>query len=94
LAITARGEVPALFAEADMNATDIKWPTDYRIIRKLASGGMGEVYLAEQLGAESFRKTVAIKFIKKEFLSDKRSLGLFLGEAKLTDEGIRVMKED
>ena len=59
-------------------------PTDYQILGKIASGGMGTVYLAEQLGAESFRKTVAIKLMKKEFLTNQESIDLFMGEAKLT----------
>jgi len=57
---------------------------EYNILGKIASGGMGTVYLAEQLGAESFRKTVALKTIKHEFIDSPDSLGLFIGEAKLT----------
>lgn len=56
----------------------------YSVLGKIASGGMGTVYLAEQKGAESFKKTVAIKTIKKEFLDNAESLDLFIGEAKLT----------
>ncbi len=56
----------------------------YQIIGKIASGGMGSVFLAEQLGAESFSKTVAIKVMKHEFLDSPESLDLFIGEAKLT----------
>jgi len=54
-----------------------------RILRKIADGGMGSVYLAEQLGTAGFSKTVAIKIIKRDWLRDKRALGLFIGEAKL-----------
>ena len=35
----------------------------YRLIRRLASGGMGEIYLAEASGAANFSKQVAIKCI-------------------------------
>jgi len=62
----------------------IKGVTGYNILGKIASGGMGTVYLAEQQGAESFRKTVAVKIIKKELLNNTESLDLFIGEAKLT----------
>jgi serine/threonine-protein kinase len=62
---------------------EIQYLTSYQILRKLASGGMGSVYLAEQLGAESFRKLVAIKTIKKEFLKNRENVDLFVGEAKL-----------
>ena len=54
-----------------------------RVIRKIADGGMGTVYLAEQLGTAGFSKTVAVKVIKRDWLRDKRALGLFIGEAKL-----------
>jgi eukaryotic-like serine/threonine-protein kinase len=62
---------------------EIQYLTSYQIIRKVASGGMGSVYLAEQLGADGFRKIVAIKTIKKEFLKNKENVDLFVGEAKL-----------
>jgi len=62
---------------------EIQYLTSYQIVRKIASGGMGSVYLAEQLGAESFRKLVAIKTIKREFLKNKENVDLFVGEAKL-----------
>jgi serine/threonine protein kinase len=54
-----------------------------RILKKLATGGMGTVYLAEQLGADAFNKTVAIKMLKPDLLQKKRNLDLFIGEAKL-----------
>lgn len=62
---------------------EIQYLTSYQILRKLASGGMGSVYLAEQLGADGFRKIVAIKTIKKEYLKNKENVDLFVGEAKL-----------
>lgn len=62
---------------------EIQYLTSYQIIRKIASGGMGSVYLAEQLGAESFRKVVAIKTIKSEYLKNRENVDLFVGEAKL-----------
>jgi len=62
---------------------EISYNTSYQIVRKLATGGMGSVYLAEQMGAEGFRKVVAIKTIKKEYLKNKENVDLFVGEAKL-----------
>ncbi len=62
---------------------EIQYLTSYQIVRKVASGGMGSVYLAEQLGADGFRKIVAIKTIKKEYLKNKENVDLFVGEAKL-----------
>jgi eukaryotic-like serine/threonine-protein kinase len=62
---------------------EIQYLTSFQIVRKIASGGMGSVYLAEQLGADGFRKIVAIKTIKKEYLKNKENVDLFVGEAKL-----------
>lgn len=53
------------------------------VIKKLAEGGMGAVYLAEQYGAEGFSKTVALKVIRRELLEDDESVKMFLDEAKL-----------
>jgi eukaryotic-like serine/threonine-protein kinase len=62
----------------------IEYNQTLRIIRKIADGGMGSVYLAEQLGTGDFSKTVAIKVIKKERLRDEQALELFVNEARLT----------
>jgi serine/threonine protein kinase len=55
----------------------------YRILTKIADGGMGTVYLAEQLGAGGFAKTVGIKTIRKKWAQDPRFRDLFIAEARL-----------
>ena len=55
----------------------------FRLVRNIASGGMGTVYDAIQLGAEGFEKRVAIKTILPELCDDKRFIELFIQEAKL-----------
>lgn len=55
----------------------------FEIIRKLADGGMGSVYEAQQLGSNGFRKTVALKTILPEFSSEKNFIDQFIGEAIL-----------
>jgi len=62
---------------------EITYLTNYRVLKKIASGGMGSVYLAEQHGADGFRKIVAIKTIKREYLKNQENVDLFVGEAKL-----------
>jgi serine/threonine protein kinase/CheY-like chemotaxis protein len=56
----------------------------YRLVRKLASGGMAEVFLAKVVGAEGFEKPVAVKRVLPSLSEDKEFIGLFLREAKLT----------
>lgn len=55
----------------------------YFLSRKIADGGMGSVYEAEQFGAEGFIKKVAIKTILPEFIEKKQFVTSFVGEAKL-----------
>src|SRR6188768_105346 len=56
---------------------------NYYLVRKLAEGGMGAVYEAQQFGAEGFEKTVAIKTILESFSTNPEFVRLFIGEAKL-----------
>ena len=51
----------------------------WKIIRKLGQGGMGAVYLAEQVG---IGQRVALKFLKSEFSTDAEIARRFLNEAK------------
>ncbi|MFO0593874.1 MAG: protein kinase [Myxococcaceae bacterium] len=51
----------------------------FKIVRKLGQGGMGAVYLAEQLG---IGHRVALKFLKSEFSTDAEIARRFLNEAK------------
>ena len=61
----------------------LEYNTRCRIVRLVASGGMGSVYLAEQLGVEGFKKTVAIKTIKNDLLDNEGTKQMFISEAKL-----------
>lgn len=56
---------------------------NYKMIRRLAEGGMGAVYEAKQFGAEGFQKTVAVKTILESFSNNPEFVRLFIGEAKL-----------
>jgi len=52
---------------------------DYHIIRRIGSGAMADVYLAEQ---RSLGRRVAIKILKSELTSDETYVKRFLREAK------------
>ncbi len=58
--------------------------------RKIAEGGMGVVYEAEQLGAGNFRKTVAVKIIREEYSAVEEFQKNFIGEARLVADLIHT----
>ncbi|MCC6215545.1 MAG: serine/threonine protein kinase [Polyangiaceae bacterium] len=55
----------------------------YRVIERIASGGMAEVFRAESAGLEGFKKTVAIKRVLPHLSEKKQFIGMFLDEARL-----------
>lgn len=64
----------------------------YRIMRELAKGGMGVVYLARAEGAVGFVKPVVVKLILPDFCDNPEFVGMFAREAQilshLRDPGI------
>jgi len=57
----------------------------YRLIRHLATGGMGEVYLAEAVGAAGFAKRVVIKTLRADLAADTELVGQFVAEGQLLE---------
>jgi serine/threonine-protein kinase len=55
----------------------------YRLLSKLAKGGMAEVILAEAVGREGFRKKLVIKRILPHLCDDETFVQMFLQEARL-----------
>ncbi|MBK8013605.1 MAG: protein kinase [Deltaproteobacteria bacterium] len=55
----------------------------YELIRRIAAGGMGEVFLAEHTGIAGFAKRVALKRIRPELATDAHYVTLFLNEARI-----------
>ena len=56
----------------------------YRVIKRLASGGMAEVFVAESAGIEGFRKRVAIKRVLPHLGKKDQFVAMFLDEARLS----------
>jgi serine/threonine protein kinase len=56
---------------------------NYRLIERLAHGGMAEVFLARQQGPEGFDRRVAIKRILPHLADSRDFLRMFLDEARL-----------
>jgi eukaryotic-like serine/threonine-protein kinase len=55
----------------------------YTLQRKLATGGMAEVFLAQMAGPGGFQKRVVVKRILPQFCEDATFVTMFLGEATL-----------
>lgn len=55
----------------------------FKLVRKIAEGGMGSVWEGIQFGAEGFQKVVAIKMIQESLSRDPEFVEMFIGEAKL-----------
>lgn len=55
----------------------------YQIIRRLALGGMAELYLARQLGDAGYEKVVALKRVLPHLAEDPAFVTMFLNEARL-----------
>ena len=62
----------------------IDYAGQFRLVRKIAVGGMATVYEAEQLGPAGFAKRTALKVIHPQYAKQKEWLQLFINEAKLS----------
>ncbi len=56
---------------------------NYSLLKVLARGGMGEIYLARTVGITGFEKYYAVKKLLKKFTSDNDVGARFVDEAKL-----------
>jgi tRNA A-37 threonylcarbamoyl transferase component Bud32 len=55
----------------------------YQIIRRLAKGGMAELYLSRQIGGGGYEKVVALKRVLPHLAEDLTFVRMFLNEAKI-----------
>jgi len=55
----------------------------YQLLKKIATGGMAEVWFARQSGIEGFRKEVVVKRILPHLADDPEFIRMFLNEAKM-----------
>lgn len=56
----------------------------YKILRRLAQGGMGEVLLGRITGADRFTRDVVIKRVLPQYTSDTAFMRMFRDEARIT----------
>src|SRR5215470_6674938 len=66
----ARNDVGSLFGK-------------YFLMKKLAAGGMGEIFVAKQQGPAGFQKVLVVKKILPHLTESKEFIEAFLGEARL-----------
>jgi serine/threonine-protein kinase len=62
----------------------------YETTRKIAEGGMGIVYEAQQAGVGNFKKVVALKVIREEYSAIEEFQNNFIGEARLVADLIHT----
>lgn len=55
----------------------------YRLLKKIAQGGMAEIFLAVQVGLHGFEKVVVIKRVLADLCESDEFVGMFLDEARL-----------
>jgi eukaryotic-like serine/threonine-protein kinase len=56
----------------------------YRVIQRLAAGGMAEVFLGESISVQGFKKQVAIKRVLPHLSQNQKFIEMFLDEARLS----------
>jgi serine/threonine protein kinase len=55
----------------------------YELLKRVAAGGMGEVFLARQAGFQGFEKLLVVKVLLPHLMADEGSRTMFLDEARL-----------
>jgi eukaryotic-like serine/threonine-protein kinase len=55
----------------------------YRVVNKIAHGGMAEIFLAMQIGAEGFKKPVVLKRILPQLAADPQFVRMLVDEAHI-----------
>jgi serine/threonine-protein kinase len=62
----------------------VEYHGTFKLVNKVAEGGMATVYEAQQLGPSGFAKRIALKVIHPHFAQRPEFLQLFIDEAKLS----------
>lgn len=58
----------------------------YVLLRKIAKGGMAEIFLAKNVGAEGFEKDLVIKRILPHYSEDEEFVTMFIDEASIASK--------
>ena len=68
---------------ADSARVSIETYGRYQLLKKLATGGMAQIYLARQAGLEGFEKLVVVKRILPHLAENDDFITMFLDEARI-----------
>ena len=58
----------------------------FRLLKRIARGGMGEVFLATVVGIEGAERPVVIKTVRRDHDTDSSFLARFLDEARIQSQ--------
>lgn len=70
-------------SRADWIAGERRHLGKYQLVRRLATGGMAEIYLARAAAIEGFEKLVVLKRILPQYAENAAFIRMFLAEARL-----------
>jgi serine/threonine protein kinase len=55
----------------------------YRLIKRLAVGGMADIYLAQQYGKRGYERTVVVKTIRSDLVDEEDLIAMLIEEARI-----------
>ncbi|MBK8010832.1 MAG: serine/threonine protein kinase [Deltaproteobacteria bacterium] len=55
----------------------------YRLVKRLAVGGMADLYLAQQLGDRGYERTVVVKTIRADLVEEEELIHMLMEEARI-----------
>ncbi|MCB9655272.1 MAG: serine/threonine protein kinase [Deltaproteobacteria bacterium] len=55
----------------------------YRLVKRLAVGGMADLYLAQQLGERGYERTVVVKTIRADLVEEEDLIQMLMEEARI-----------
>src|SRR4051812_48175890 len=77
-------EHPAKAERETLNVEDVPRALGrYVLLKRIARGGMGEVFLATTTGIEGAERPVVVKIIRREHATDPSFIARFLDEARV-----------
>ena len=82
-AMTTPAPTAPAAAEPPAAAPDVHTYGPYRLLERVAVGGMAEVFRAKRSGVEGFEKVVAVKRILSHLSDNKEFVDMFVDEAKM-----------